>query len=52
MRKIFNDLSKDELLKLLVNPTSERQFIMYEALRKGATVNELFELTKIQTLFH
>ena len=49
--KNFNDLSKDELLKLLVNPTSERQFIMYEALRKGATVNELFELTKIKHYF-
>ena len=41
--KNFNDLSKDELLKLLINPTSERQFIMYEALRKGATVDELFD---------
>ena len=49
--KNFNDLSKDELLKLLVNPTSERQFIMYEALRKGATVDELFELTKIKHYF-
>ena len=49
--KNFNDLSKDELLKLLINPTSERQFIMYEALRKGATVNELFELTKIKHYF-
>ena len=49
--KNFNDLSKDELLKLLINPTSERQFIMYEALRKGATVDELFELTKIKHYF-
>ena len=32
-------------------PTSERQFIMYEALRKGATVDELFELTKIKHYF-
>ena len=32
-------------------PTSERQFIMYEALRKGATVDELFELTKIKKYF-
>lgn len=48
--KNFNDLSKDELLKLLINPTSERQFIMYEALRKGATVNELFELTKLNII--
>ena len=32
-------------------PSSERQFIMYEALRKGATVDELFELTKIKHYF-
>ena len=32
-------------------PTSQRQFIMYEALRKGATVDELFELTKIKHYF-
>ncbi len=31
--------------------TSERQFIMYEALRKGATVDELYELTKIKHYF-
>ncbi len=49
--KNYNSLSKEELLKLLINPTSERQFIMYEALRKGATVDELFELTKIKHYF-
>lgn len=49
--KNFNELSKDELIKLLANPTSERQFIMYEALRKGATVEELHELTQIKTYF-
>ena len=32
-------------------PSSERQFIMYEALRKGATVEELFELTKVKDYF-
>ncbi len=47
----FNEKSKEELLKMLVTPTSERQFIMYEALRKGATVDELFELTKIKKYF-
>ena len=46
--KDFNSKSKTELLKMLHTPTSERQFIMYEALRKGATVDELFELTKIK----
>ncbi|MBQ0065481.1 MAG: carbamoyl-phosphate synthase large subunit [Firmicutes bacterium] len=49
--KNFDQLSKEELLGMLVNPTSERQFIMYEALRKGATTEELFELTKIKHYF-
>ena len=49
--KDFNGKSKEELLGMLVTPTSERQFIMYEALRAGATVDELFELTKIKKWF-
>ena len=49
--KDFASKSKKELLKMLHKPTSERQFIMYEALRKGATVEELYELTKIKTWF-
>ena len=49
--KDFNNLSKEELLQMLATPTSERQFIMYEALRKGATVEELFELTQIKHYF-
>ena len=49
--KDFHDKTKDELLALLANPTSERQFIMYEALRKGATVEELWNLTKIKHYF-
>ena len=49
--KNFNELSKNELLKLLITPSSERHFIMYEALRKGATVEEVFELTKVKKYF-
>ncbi|MBR0043389.1 MAG: carbamoyl-phosphate synthase large subunit, partial [Synergistaceae bacterium] len=49
--KNFNKLSKDELLNLLVTPSSERQFIMYEALRKGASVDELYNLTHIKKYF-
>jgi carbamoyl-phosphate synthase large subunit len=49
--KDFAEKSKDELLKMLNNPSSERQFIMYEALRKGATVEELYQLTKIKHYF-
>ncbi|WP_448865380.1 carbamoyl-phosphate synthase large subunit [Clostridium sp.] len=49
--KDFDKKTKKELLAMLHVPTSERQFIMYEALRKGATVDELFELTKIKHYF-
>ena len=49
--KDFNDKSLDDLLAMLHTATSERQFIMYEALRKGATVEELYELTKIKVHF-
>ena len=49
--KNFHEKSKDELLKMLYFPSSQRQFIMYEALRKGATIDELYELTKIKPYF-
>ena len=49
--KNYNELSKDELLKLLVDASSERHFVMYEALRKGATVDEIFEITKVKHYF-
>ena len=38
-------------MPLLATPTSERQFIMYEALRKGAEVQKLHELTYIKPWF-
>ena len=49
--KDFDTKSKDELLKMLVTPTSERHFIMYEALRKGATIEEIHERTKVKAYF-
>ncbi|MCQ2516116.1 MAG: carbamoyl-phosphate synthase large subunit [Saccharofermentans sp.] len=49
--KDFNKLSKEELLMKLAYPTSERQFVIYEALRKGATIDEVYELTKIKHYF-
>lgn len=49
--KDYASKTKEELLNLLHVPTSERQFIMYEALRKGATVEELYQLTKIKHYF-
>ena len=49
--KDFDTLTKDELLKRLITPSSERHFLMYEALRKGATVDEIFEITKVKHYF-
>ncbi len=49
--KDFNKRSLPELMELLRFPTSERQFILYEAIRKGATNDQLFNLTKIKHYF-
>ena len=49
--KNFGELSLKELLNMLHVPSSERQFIMYEAIRKGADLNELYDITKIKPYF-
>ena len=49
--KDFHEKSLEELLQRLGEPTSERQFILYEALRKGADVDMLFERTFIKPWF-
>lgn len=49
--KDFASKSKEELLIMLNTPSSERHFIMYEALRKGATVEDIFERTKVKKYF-
>jgi carbamoyl-phosphate synthase large subunit len=49
--KDFHEKSLDELMELLAEPTSERQFVMYEALRKGAGVDALYEKTYIKPWF-
>ena len=49
--KDFDTLSKEELLRRLITPSSERHFLMYEALRKGATVDEIYEITKVKAYF-
>ena len=49
--KDFDTLSKQQLLKMLGSASSERHFIMYEALRKGATVEELHNITKVKHYF-
>ena len=49
--KDFNERSLDELMSMLAHASSERQFIMYEALRKGADVQTLHEQTHIKAWF-
>ena len=49
--KNYNELSKKELLNLLHTPSSQRHFIMYEALRKGATVDEIYAITSVKPYF-
>jgi len=49
--KNFNKLSLPELMTLLNEPSSERQFIIYEALRKGAGIDALYKKTFIKPYF-
>ena len=49
--KDFHEKSLDELLKMLAIPNSERHFQMYEALRKGATDEQIFNLTGVKAYF-
>ncbi len=49
--KDFNKKSLHELMVMLNNASSERQFIMYEALRKGASIAELSRKTYIKAWF-
>jgi carbamoyl-phosphate synthase large subunit len=47
----FHHKNLDELLALLAEPSSERQFILYEALRKGADIELLYRKTHIKPWF-
>ena len=49
--KNYDSMTKEQLLKKLITPSSDRHFIMYEAIRKGATSDEIFELTKVKHYF-
>ena len=48
----FNQLSLEELMRRLSEPSSERQFLMYEALRKGADVGPALRKDEDQALVH
>ena len=47
----FHEKTLDDLFDLLSEASSERQFIMYEALRKGASIETLYEKTHIKPWF-
>ncbi|MBQ7680471.1 MAG: carbamoyl-phosphate synthase large subunit, partial [Butyrivibrio sp.] len=47
----YHEKSREELLRLLIEASSERHFIMYEALRKGVTSQELYDITKVKLWF-
>jgi carbamoyl-phosphate synthase large subunit len=49
--KDFHEKPLEELMKMLNYATSERQFIMYEALRKGADIQKLYQKTFIKPWF-
>ncbi len=49
--KDFHERPLDELMDMLKTATSERQFVMYEALRKGANVEELYRRTYVKPWF-
>ncbi|MDD5618016.1 MAG: carbamoyl-phosphate synthase large subunit, partial [Candidatus Omnitrophica bacterium] len=47
----FKALALEQLKEKLIFPSSERIFLMYEALRKGMTVDELYKMTHIGKWF-
>ena len=47
----YDKMPLDKLYTLLNKPTSERQFILYEALKKGADIDRLYQLTSIKPWF-
>ncbi len=49
--KGYDTWTKEALVEAVRTPCSTRQFMLYEAIRKGATTEELFEATKINRWF-
>lgn len=47
----YGDYDVNTLLNLLKTPTAERYFIIYEAFRKGATIDEIHSITDIKHYF-
>ncbi|MBQ9588884.1 MAG: carbamoyl-phosphate synthase large subunit [Butyrivibrio sp.] len=47
----FEAMTKEELLRNLKNASSERYFLIYEAMKKGVSVDEIFDITKVKHYF-
>jgi len=47
----FHETSLEELMERLVYPSSETHFLLYEALRKGAAVETLYQKTYVKPWF-
>ncbi len=47
----LEEKSREQLMRMLATPSSERHFAMYEALKKGASVDELHEITHVKKWF-
>lgn len=47
----LQEKTKEQLLNMLATPSSERHFAMYEALKKGASVEELHQITHVKCWF-
>ncbi|MCR5452493.1 MAG: carbamoyl-phosphate synthase large subunit [Lachnospiraceae bacterium] len=47
----YEAMTKEELLKLIKDTSSERYFLIYEAFKKGIKVDEIHEITKIKHYF-
>ena len=49
--KDFNRKSADELCEMLKTASSERYFQLYEAIRKGVSLDKLYEITYVKPYF-
>lgn len=49
--EMFMAMTPDELMRKLAVPSSERYFMMYEALRKGAAPEEIQKITQVHSWF-
>lgn len=47
----FKEMSAEQILRLLQSASSERYFLMYEAMKKGVSVEKLHEITAVKEYF-